>query len=662
MPFYFKSQKTTFWFNLTIDLVLLLSSFALIYFLKRGHLDVEPAFLDFIPVYVLSWLFATLAGRKIKTSKRGQVLTHLRPYIVSILLQIGLLSILLYGFKWYALSRFIIFGSLGLFFLLEILLLSGSYIYPFLFNKEKNAHSNFPFYFFLTEFLLITVTFVGVYFYKRGTIQMTDDYKAIFVILYLTWIFIGLAVHKFRIYGGRNYLKTLWPFVKATIIQLGILSFFVFAFRILEYSRFILFGSVLIFAAFEYLVVTIAYLYKKPLESDETQIDFFRAGILKEPEAALPEPESERVFEGKYKFREAFIESQGFDKKLKNVYLKNFPEVYRFIEETVALYTIDLMTAEVIHSSNPYNVEVLPDESMDFFMNLHTVNDFRRMNQYFISVNKKLKPNGLFVGHFETFTKRRQKIFAKYPLYLATIVYFFDFIWKRVFPKLPFFQKIYFAISKGKNRVFSKTEALGRLYFSGFEIVALQEIDNEIYFIVRKVKTPSEATNPSYGPLFKMKRVGKGGKPIYVYKFRTMHPYSEYLQNYIISRNGYSDTTDKISDDFRVTTWGRFMRKYWLDELPQLINVVKGELGLVGIRPISEAGLERFSPDFIEIRKKYKPGCIPPYVALKMQNIEEYEHSERIYISEKEKYPIRTDIKYFLMALYNIATNKIRSA
>jgi len=158
-----------------------------------------------------------------------------------------------------------------------------------------------------------------------------------------------------------------------------------------------------------------------------------------------------------------------------------------------------------------------------------------------------------------------------------------------------------------------------------------------------------------------MKRTGKNGSSIYVYKFRTMHPYSEHLQDYITSRNGYAKN-GKIQDDFRAAAWGRFMRKYWLDELPQIINFLKGDLSLIGVRPISKSGLQRFSPDFLRIRERYKPGCIPPYVALKMQSIDLYEESEKIYLSEKEKQPFLTDIKYFYLAIYNILTNKIRSA
>jgi lipopolysaccharide/colanic/teichoic acid biosynthesis glycosyltransferase len=158
-----------------------------------------------------------------------------------------------------------------------------------------------------------------------------------------------------------------------------------------------------------------------------------------------------------------------------------------------------------------------------------------------------------------------------------------------------------------------------------------------------------------------MRRVGKNGHPIYVYKFRTMHPYSEYLQSYVTELNGYGEN-GKIMNDFRATIWGKFLRRYWLDELPQLLNVLKGEMKLVGIRPVSERFLNEYPDDLKQLRLKQKPGCVPPYVALKKQKVEEYIETERTYLAEKAKHPWRTDIKYFFWAIYNIVTNKIRSA
>jgi lipopolysaccharide/colanic/teichoic acid biosynthesis glycosyltransferase len=146
-----------------------------------------------------------------------------------------------------------------------------------------------------------------------------------------------------------------------------------------------------------------------------------------------------------------------------------------------------------------------------------------------------------------------------------------------------------------------------------------------------------------------------------VYKFRTMHPYSEYLQDYVIKKNGYSEI-GKPADDFRLTSWGGTMRKLWLDELPQLINVVKGEMKLVGIRPVSKRFLEEYPDDMKELRLKHKPGCVPPYVALLKQEVGEYIESERTYLKEKELNPYTTDTKYFFRAVYNILSNKIRSS
>ena len=658
---YLKSLKKLFLFKLGIDGLFLLSSFFLIYFTKRGHLQLEQSFLSYLPLYIGSWLFATLLSRKFKTTSDLTLMAIIRPYFRSLLLQIGILSVILYAFKWFSLSRFIIFGSVGLFFVLELLAIFSSYAYPFVFKKEARKDTNFSFYFFLTEFALITGTFLIIYYYKRGTVKLSDEYRAIFVVFYFVWIFIGLFVHKFQIPAGRNYLRTIWPFIKTTLIQLSFLSFFVFTFRILEYSRVILFGSVALFALFEYLVVTVLYLYRKPQASDELQLDFFSANLLQEPEAPVAPPESERVFEGKYRIDGAKVESVGFRKKLQTVYLRDRHALFKFLDETIDLSCVDLMTAEILKSPDSYNVEIFPDGALDFFMNLHTVNDFRRINSYFITVNKKLRNNGLFIGHFETFNKRRQRIFKKYPFYLASIVYFFDFVWKRVFPKLPFFQKIYFAVSKGRNRVFSKAEALGRLYFCGFKVIALEEIDDSIYFVVAKDHQPATEQNPSYGPLFKMKRSGKEGKPIYVYKFRTMHPYSEYLQEYVTNRNGYG-ANGKVKDDFRTTAWGKFLRKYWLDELPQLINVLKGEMRLVGVRPLSDRFLQEYPEELLKKRFKLKPGCFPPYVALLKQDVEEYIESEKIYLKEKELHPFFTDVKYLFWGAFNILTNKIRSA
>ena len=90
----------------------------------------------------------------------------------------------------------------------------------------------------------------------------------------------------------------------------------------------------------------------------------------------------------------------------------------------------------------------------------------------------------------------------------------------------------------------------------------------------------------SKGPvIFKQVRVGKEGKLFVLYKFRSMHLGAEEMKESLKHLNVAKGPVFKIKDDPRVTRVGRFLRRSTLDELPQLVNVVKGEMSLVGPRP-----------------------------------------------------------------------------
>ncbi|HEX8683211.1 MAG TPA: sugar transferase [Ardenticatenaceae bacterium] len=92
------------------------------------------------------------------------------------------------------------------------------------------------------------------------------------------------------------------------------------------------------------------------------------------------------------------------------------------------------------------------------------------------------------------------------------------------------------------------------------------------------------------GPiLFTQRRTGKGGRSFQMYKFRTMVPNAEELKKELAHLNELQWPDFKITNDPRVTRVGRFMRKTSLDELPQLLNVIQGEMSLVGPRPTSFA-------------------------------------------------------------------------
>jgi lipopolysaccharide/colanic/teichoic acid biosynthesis glycosyltransferase len=139
-----------------------------------------------------------------------------------------------------------------------------------------------------------------------------------------------------------------------------------------------------------------------------------------------------------------------------------------------------------------------------------------------------------------------------------------------------------------------------------------------------------------------------------------MHPYAEYVQEFLHKEMGL-DSTGKFKDDFRVSTGGRVIRKYWIDELPMLINLVKGDIKLVGVRPISQHYFSLYPDDLKAKRPNLKPGLLPPYYADLPNSFDEIVASELKYIAAYEADPFKTDVRYFFKILNNIFIKKARS-
>ena len=137
------------------------------------------------------------------------------------------------------------------------------------------------------------------------------------------------------------------------------------------------------------------------------------------------------------------------------------------------------------------NVKTMDDHSLSLFINLHQLNDIRRLNEYFLELHRKLRNGGYFVGRAKTLHAYRRCVLKNYSKFTAELMYALHLIFFRIVPKLPFTREIYFAITKGRNRILSKSEVLGRLCFCGFEIISEEEVDYNVYFLVRKAKAPS---------------------------------------------------------------------------------------------------------------------------------------------------------------------------
>ncbi|MFZ0544097.1 MAG: exopolysaccharide biosynthesis polyprenyl glycosylphosphotransferase [Candidatus Promineifilaceae bacterium] len=104
----------------------------------------------------------------------------------------------------------------------------------------------------------------------------------------------------------------------------------------------------------------------------------------------------------------------------------------------------------------------------------------------------------------------------------------------------------------------------------------------------------------SPGPIFfEQERVGKWGKPFNLYKFRSMDVNAEALLDELMAQNDADEVMFKMKEDPRVTRVGRFLRKTSLDEVPQIFNVLKGDMSMVGPRPPVPDEVEQYQYDYL---------------------------------------------------------------
>jgi lipopolysaccharide/colanic/teichoic acid biosynthesis glycosyltransferase len=501
---------------------------------------------------------------------------------------------------------------------------------------------------FLVDLLIVLVSFVFCVWLKPGsTTSYFVDYLGSFIFFLVIWIVVSVVFEKYRLLNASSWMAGLKKNLLINLVIFFFITSLMYIFQSFNYSRFIVLGTVgsatvveLTMGALFFLVSNTRIKYENGIVQGIRDVGRFQQ-----------REESYLIHKKRIPIR--------YDFKQREEYLRNEigEEAFRYINHYAA---IDSPNTLVIATTTRFNIDAQIQHVFECIINVRRVNDFRYINKYFESVNAKLPIGGIFIDFFETTNMRKKRILTKFPPGLNYLYYSADFLIKRVFPKFLLTKKIYFILTRGENRVLSKAEAFGRLYSCGFEILDEKVIDKGLYFVGIKVKEPLFPQNPSYGPLIGLERIGKGGKTIKVYKMRTMHPFAEYLQDYVYVKAGLQEG-GKFKDDFRVTTIGRIMRKFWLDELPMLINLLKGDLKLFGVRPLSRQYFKLYTPELQKLRINSKPGLIPPFYVDNPRTLEEIVKSELQYLKSYGRHPLRTDWVYFWKALFNIIFKKFRS-
>ena len=463
--------------------------------------------------------------------------------------------------------------------------------------------------------LLITAYCITMLWLPLTNEEPFDKYNGVFIIFSGLWILSGLLNLKYR---NEKEILSVWIFrslFSAVIITLFFLIFLPF-FRGYNFSMYVLLAipTITLFLEITYLSI-----------------------------------------------RDTFKSAKNKEEKNENISVELLPnlvneQLFQFLSKRIPLEEEAL---NILNNSEVLSVFHL--ENKKYFLQLDRFNRVKKLNLFLAIVNSKLNYKGLLVGSFETKNARKKRILSSSFWGWNYVLYGYDYLYKRFFPGFYLTSSLFSLFYTKTDRVFSKTEMYGRLYCAGFEFVEDCKIDGTTWFVFRKTGKPQRYEEKFAGSLIGLNRIGKGGKMFVEYKFRTMYPYSEYLQTFMIQTNKLREG-GKINRDIRVTRIGTIFRRFWIDELPQFINLLRGDVKLVGVRPLSVHYFALYRPELQQLRIKHKPGLLPPFYADMPKTLDEIQDSELAYLRLcEEKGVLRTDISYFIRILSNILLKKARS-
>lgn len=300
------------------------------------------------------------------------------------------------------------------------------------------------------------------------------------------------------------------------------------------------------------------------------------------------------------------------------------------------------------------------------------INDVLRLNQYLQFCTEHTSMGGYFIIRYLPLENFAHNLKRRYKGLLYWMVFVPHFIWYRAIPKIPLLEKLYFtrvlywldkihlSAVKKRNRALAKAEVWGRLSFWGMKVLAESKGDDELYIIAQRVSQPVQNKIPSFYMIAALEKVGLDGEIIRTHKIRTMFPFSEFLQKRIFEDHGLA-ATGKFADDFRLTEYGRFLRKYWLDELPQIFDWLRGDVKLVGMRATSPHFLSLYPKKLYDLYVQIKPGLIPPIFDENTNGFDQIVQVELTYLQSYWERPFRTDVRYFMKTFTDIVFRGIRS-
>ncbi len=377
-------------------------------------------------------------------------------------------------------------------------------------------------------------------------LQSAQQYLIIGLLIIPTWFILLKNSNLTEMHRTKRYSQILASYLRVVVVGLGVVFLFIFLFKINEISRIV----ILSFGFINFVTLSIVRI------SVYRMIKHFRTQGLNTRNVLIIADDSSRGFINKV------LNNKEWGYILKHI-VTNSSKLYKDYKDTVSvqaervsirnLMDVDVID-EVIYCKNEINQNAIKDLMRD----CEEVGVVFRMNSELFNMSAT-KAN---LNHFDDMA------------FLS-------------FDNTP------------SDKIALKLKNTFSVLSSLFVLIIWAPV---LFFIASTIKLTSK------GPVFfKQKRVGLRGRTFHMYKFRTMVVNAEALQANLMDANEADGPVFKIKNDPRITKIGKFLRKTGLDELPQFINILKGDMSLVGPRPPIPSEVEQYERWQLR-RLSMKPG------------------------------------------------------
>jgi len=287
------------------------------------------------------------------------------------------------------------------------------------------------------------------------------------------------------------------------------------------------------------------------------------------------------------------------------------------------------------------------------------LNSIYHLNDYLLLCARSVAMGGYVVVRYAPLEGVAARLRSRYGGVFYWPASALHFLWYQALPKTPLLGAVQYIVTRKGNRTLSRAEVWGRLSYCGMHVIAESGGERERYVIAQRVALPVQGRRPSYYPIIALEKVGLDGKIMHVHKLRSMFPYSEFLQKRIYEEHGLT-STGKFANDFRITAFGKFVRRYWLDELPGILDWLRGDIKLVGMRATSPQYLSLYPKEVIDLYVQVKPGLVPPIFDESTNGFDRIVEVESAYLRRYRGAPVRTDVEYFLRTFWDIFRGGVR--